>query len=302
MSDNAVSPTATPKKLAFIGLGVMGAPMAGHLVTAGHVVTVYNRSSDKAQTWLRAYPQGKIASTPADAAIDADVVFACVGNDDDVRSVSRGPQGAFQTMPAGSVFVDHSTASAELARELGAYARTLGLHFIDAPVSGGQIGAETGRLAIMCGADPEAFERAAPVMQHYARAVNRMGPVGNGQLTKMVNQICIAGLLEGLSEAIHFGEKAGLNMIQVLEVISQGAAQSWQMQNRGVTMVERKFDYGFAVEWMRKDLTICLEEAKRNGAPLPVTAQVQSFYDDVQAMGGARWDTSSLITRLRQLS
>jgi 2-hydroxy-3-oxopropionate reductase len=278
----------------------MGGPMAGHLVRAGHRVTVFNRSATKASAWLQTYPQGRLAATPAQAAIDADLVLACVGNDDDVRAIALGDHGAFSGMSAQAIFVDHTTASAKLARDLSVEAEQRGLHFMDAPVSGGQIGAQNGQLTIMCGADLDVFERAAPILSHYAKAVTRVGPVGNGQLAKMVNQICIAGLLESLSEAIHFGEKAGLDMKQVLQVISQGAAQSWQMQNRGSTMVDGAFDFGFAVEWMRKDLSICLDEASRNGAPLPTTAQIKGFYDEVQDMGGARWDTSSLIVRLRK--
>lgn len=287
-----------PRRLAFIGLGVMGAPMAGHLAAAGHRVTVYNRTTDKAQRWVERHG-GRLAPSPREAAQEAELVFACVGNDDDVRAVTLGAHGAFAGMKRGAVFVDHTTASAMLARELHARASASGLGFVDAPVSGGQSGAENGALTIMCGADPEAFESMWPVSMAYAKAVTRIGPPGAGQLTKMVNQICIAGLVQGLAEAIAFGQKAGLDMPLVLEVIGKGAAQSWQMDNRGRTMIEDRFDFGFAVDWMRKDLAIALEEARRNGAQLPATALVDQFYADIQRHGGNRWDTSSLIRRLR---
>jgi 3-hydroxyisobutyrate dehydrogenase len=284
--------------VAFIGLGVMGAPMAGHLAAAGHRVTVYNRTADKARRWVERNG-GRAAPTPAEAALDADLVFACVGNDDDVRAVALGDQGALAAMRPGAIFVDHTTASARLARELYTSAVESRLQFIDAPVSGGQAGAENGALTIMCGGDPQPFEAMRPVAMAYARAVTRIGPAGAGQLAKMVNQICIAGLVQGLSEGIAFGERAGLDMRLVLEVIGKGAAQSWQMDNRGRTMIEDRFDFGFAVDWMRKDLALVLEEARRNGARVPVTALVDQFYADIQSQGGNRWDTSSLIRRLR---
>jgi 3-hydroxyisobutyrate dehydrogenase-like beta-hydroxyacid dehydrogenase len=276
----------------------MGAPMAAHLARAGHRVRVYNRTSSKAQDWVRRHG-GVAAATPREAAADARFVFCCVGNDDDVRAVTLGPMGAFAGMPADAVFVDHTTASARLARELATQARQLGLWFIDAPVSGGQSGAENGTLTIMCGGDAQAFSRAEPVMRAYARAVTHLGASGAGQLCKMVNQIAIAGLIQSLAEAIAFGERAGLDMRQVLTAIGQGAAQSWQMDHRGPTMIEGRFDFGFAVDWMRKDLALCLDEARRNGARLPVAALVDQFYADVQAAGGNRLDTSSLILRLR---
>ena len=297
------------RKVAFLGLGVMGAPMAAHLALAGHQVTVYNRTASKAialsaqytgangQNGSTNYPI-KHAETPRLAAQGADLVFCCVGNDDDLRSVTLGADGAFAGMEPGAIFVDHTTASAEVARELYGAARTLGLRFIDAPVSGGQAGAQNGQLTVMCGGDAAAFAAMQPVAMAFARAVTLLGDSGSGQLAKMVNQICIAGLLQGLSEGIAFGQRAGLDMAQVLAVISQGAAQSWQMQNRGQTMVDGKFDFGFAVDWMRKDLGLVLDEAKRNGARLPVTALVDQFYADVQQLGGQRWDTSSLIKRL----
>ncbi len=285
-------------RVAFIGLGVMGYPMAGHLARAGHAVTVYNRSPAKAQSWSTEFG-GQHKATPREAAQGADIVFACVGNDADLRSVTLGADGAFAGMASGSVFVDHTTASADVARELYAVAKDLGLSFIDAPVSGGQAGAQNGALTVMCGGDAPAFERVQPVGLAFSKAFTRMGESGAGQLTKMVNQICIAGLLQGLAEAIAFGQKAGLDVNQVLEVIGKGAAQSWQMDNRGKTMVADQFDFGFAVDWMRKDLGLVLDEAKRNGARLPVTALVDQFYADVQANGGHRQDTSSLIKRLR---
>ena len=286
------------KTVAFLGLGVMGYPMAGHLARAGHRVTVYNRTAAKAAAWAKEHG-GSAAATPREAAADADFVFACVGNDDDLRSVVLGADGAFAGMKAGAVFVDHTTASAEVARELNGAAQALGLQFIDAPVSGGQAGAVNGLLTVMCGGDQAAFDAVKPVAMAFSRAVTRVGDSGAGQLAKMVNQVAIAGLVQGLSEAIAFGMKAGLNMEQVLEVIGKGAAQSWQMDSRGKTMIAGKFDFGFAVDWMRKDLGLCLDEARRNGARLPVTALVDQFYADVQALGGARWDTSSLITRLK---
>jgi 3-hydroxyisobutyrate dehydrogenase len=284
-------------KVAFLGLGVMGYPMARHLKSKGHEVTVYNRTRAKADKWVSEHG-GRAASTPREAAAGQEFVFACVGNDDDLRQVTIGPDGAFAAMVKGAVFVDHTTASAEVARELYGKAQPAGLHFIDAPVSGGQAGAENGVLTVMCGGDEEPYARAEPVIMSFARACRRLGPSGAGQLTKMVNQICIAGLVQGLSEAIAFGKKAGLDIEAVIETISKGAAQSWQMENRYKTMNAGKFDFGFAVDWMRKDLGICLEEARRNGAHLPVTALVDQFYSDVQAMGGNRWDTSSLIARL----
>ena len=295
-----------PARVAFLGLGVMGYPMAGHLALAGHQVTVYNRTVAKSIAWCAefAVASGESASsaraeTPRDAAHEADFVFCCVGNDDDLRSVTIGPEGAFAGMKPGAIFVDHTTASASVARELNTLARHQGLHFVDAPVSGGQAGAQNGMLTVMCGGDRAAFEAAKPVAIAFSRAFALMGDSGAGQLAKMVNQICIAGLVQGLSEAIAFGQQAGLDMEQVLEVIGKGAAQSWQLDNRGKTMVADKFDFGFAVDWMRKDLGLVLEEAKRNGARLPVTALVDQFYADVQHMGGNRWDTSSLIKRLK---
>ncbi len=297
MANRAYEPIE-PRRLAFIGLGVMGAPMAGHLAAAGHRVTVYNRTSEKAQRWVARHG-GRPAATPREAAQDAEIVFACVGNDDDVRAVTLGERGAFAGMRSGAVFVDHTTASARLARELHEQAQARGLSFVDAPVSGGQAGAENGALTIMCGGDPEPFERMRPVAMAYARAVTRIGPAGAGQLAKMVNQICIAGLVQGLAEGIAFGQRAGLDMPLVLEVIGKGAAQSWQMDHRGRTMIEDRFDFGFAVDWMRKDLGLVLEEARRNGARLPVTALVDQFYADLQSQGGSRWDTSSLIRRLK---
>ena len=289
-------PTA-PRRVAFLGLGVMGYPMAGHLARAGHRVTVYNRTAAKAQAWAAEYG-GTAAASPRDAAADADMVFACVGNDDDLRSVVLGESGALAGMAPGAVFVDHTTASAEVARALYAAARVLGLQFVDAPVSGGQAGAVNGALTVMCGGDAAPFDAMRPVAMAFAKAVTRVGDSGAGQLAKMVNQVCIAGLVQALSEGIAFGQKAGLDMAQVLEVIGKGAAQSWQMDNRGGTMVSDKFDFGFAVDWMRKDLGLVLDEARRNGAKLPVTALVDQFYADVQGLGGGRWDTSSLLRRL----
>ena len=285
-------------KVAFLGLGVMGYPMAGHLKTkGGHEVTVYNRSSDKAAKWV-AQHGGKSGKTPKEAVEGQDFVMMCVGNDNDVRKVALGAQGAFGGMKKGAVFVDHTTASAEIARELHAEAKKRGFDFIDAPVSGGQAGAENGVLTVMCGGDAEPFARAEKVIAAYARACNLMGSPGSGQLAKMVNQICIAGLVQGLAEGVHFAKKAGLDIEKLIATISKGAAQSWQMENRYKTMAANKFDFGFAVDWMRKDLSICLGEARKNGAHLPVTALVDQFYSEVQKMGGKRWDTSSLIARL----
>ena len=286
-------------KVAFIGLGVMGYPMAGHLrVKGGHEVTVYNRTAAKAQAWAAQFG-GRAVATPREAALGQDVVFACVGNDDDLRQVTIGPDGAFAGMSAGAIFVDHTTASADVARELHAAATAAGFGFIDAPVSGGQAGAENGVLTVMCGGDAPVYAQAEPVIAAFARACRLMGPSGAGQLTKMVNQICIGGLVQALAEGVHFAQAAGLDVEAVIEVISKGAAQSWQMENRYRTMNEGKFDFGFAVDWMRKDLSICLEEARRNGAQLPVTALVDQFYAEVQKLGGARWDTSSLLARLK---
>ena len=287
-------------KVAFLGLGVMGYPMAGHLRTkGGHEVTVYNRTAAQAAKWVAQYG-GASAATPAEAAAGQDIVFACVGNDDDLRSVTTGKSGAFEGMREGAIFVDHTTASADVARELHGLAKARGLGFVDAPVSGGQAGAENGVLTVMCGGDPEPYGKAEPVIAAYARMCRLLGPSGAGQLTKMINQICIAGLVQGLSEGLHFGKRAGLNLAEVIEVISKGAAGSWQMENRFKTMNEGKYDFGFAVDWMRKDLGICLAEARRNGATLPVTALVDQFYGEVQAMGGGRWDTSSLLARLNR--
>jgi len=284
-------------KIAFIGLGVMGFPMAGHLKARGYDVTVYNRTAAKAEDWVKKHG-GKSAPTPAAAAKDCDFVMLMVGNDNDLLEVALGKDGALAGMKPGAVLIDHTTASADAARKVFAEAKKKGVDFIDAPVSGGQAGAENGKLTVMCGGEQAAFDRAKPVMDSYGRAVTLMGAAGAGQLTKMVNQICIAGLVQALSEGIAFAEKAGLDADLVLDVISKGAAQSWQMENRGKTMHARKFDFGFAVDWMRKDLGICLEEAKRNGAKLPVTEIVNGYYAEVQKAGGNRWDTSSLITRL----
>jgi len=297
MSSKIYESTA-PKTVAFLGLGVMGYPMAGHLARAGHRVCVYNRTAAKAAQWVAEYG-GRSAPTPREAAAGTDIVFACVGNDADLRSVVLGEAGALAGMPPGAVFADHTTASAEVARELAEVARERGLQFIDAPVSGGQAGAVNGVLTVMGGGDAAAFEVMRPVALAFSKAVTLLGESGAGQLAKMVNQIAIAGLVQGLAEAIAFGEKAGLDMNAVLGVIGQGAAQSWQMANRGPTMVEGRFDFGFAVDWMRKDLGLVLAEARRNGARLPVTAIVDQFYADIQARGGQRWDTSSLIQRLR---
>jgi len=293
---------APSQHVAFLGLGVMGYPMAGHLARAGHAVTVYNRSAAKAAAWCQEFADSRQpahAPTPREAVKNADIVFCCVGNDDDLRAVVLGPDGAFAGMKKGAIFVDHTSASANVARELYAAAKAQGLNFIDAPVSGGQGGAQNGMLTVMCGGDAAIFEVTLPAAMAFSRAYTLMGESGAGQLTKMVNQVCIAGLVQGLSEAVAFGQKAGLDMNLVLDVIGKGAAQSWQMDNRGKTMVADKFDFGFAVDWMRKDLGLVFDEAKRNGAVLPVTQQVDQFYGDVQKLGGNRWDTSSLIKRLR---
>jgi 3-hydroxyisobutyrate dehydrogenase/2-hydroxy-3-oxopropionate reductase len=287
-------------KVAFIGLGVMGFPMAGHLkVKGGHDVTVYNRTAAKSAAWTEKFG-GKSAPTPAEAAKDADFVFTCVGNDDDLRSVTSGKDGVLQTMKSGAILIDNTTASADVARELHAIAKEKGVGFIDAPVSGGQAGAENGALTVMCGGDEATYDTAKPIIDAYARMVGLMGAPGAGQLTKMINQICIAGVVQGLAEGIHFGKRAGLDIEKVVEVISKGAAGSWQMENRHRTMNEGKYDFGFAIDWMRKDLGIVLDEARSNGAKLPVTALVDQFYGDVQAMGGNRWDTSSLLARLEK--
>jgi 3-hydroxyisobutyrate dehydrogenase len=287
-------------KVAFIGLGVMGYPMAGHIRNkGGHDLTIYNRTQAKADAWVAQFG-GLAAPTPKEAARDADFIFACVGNDEDLRSVTIGDEGAFHGLKPGAIFIDNTTASANVARELYSAAAARGSHFLDAPVSGGQAGAENGMLTVMVGGDPDAFEKAEPVIAHYARAVKLLGPSGAGQLTKMVNQICIAGLVQGLSEGLHFAERSGLDVALVIDTISKGAAQSWQMDNRWKTMTEGTFDFGFAVDWMRKDLSICLDEARQNGAHLPVAALVDQFYSEVQAMGGKRWDTSSLIARLNK--
>lgn len=286
-------------KVAFIGLGVMGYPMAGHLAQAGHEVRVYNRNAAKAQQWLSEYP-GSAAATPREAVAGAEMVMVCVGNDDDLRSVVLGDSGAFAGMQAGALLVDHTTASAEVARELAGIAQSCGLGFLDAPVSGGQAGAQNGALTVMVGGDATYYSKAEPVIQAYARMIRHMGEAGSGQLTKMVNQICIAGVVQGLSEALHFAQCAGLDAEGAMAVISKGAAQSWQLENRHKTMLAGEFEHGFAVDWMRKDLSILLAEARRNGAQLPVTALVDQFYADVQGMGGGRWDTSSLLARLKR--
>lgn len=291
--------TVTPQKVAFLGLGVMGYPMAGHLTVVGHQVSVYNRTTAKSIAFCAEFKGSTHGLTPRSAVADADIVFCCVGNDDDLRSVVLGDEGALAGMKTGAVLVDHTTASANVARELYAAAQNLGLHFVDAPVSGGQAGAQNGALTVMCGGDAAAFDAAQSVGMAFSKAFTLMGSSGAGQLTKMVNQICIAGLVQGLSEAVAFGQKAGLDVNQVLDVIGKGAAQSWQLDNRGKTMVADKFDFGFAVDWMRKDLGLVLDEAKHNGARLPVTALVDQFYADIQASGGQRWDTSSLVKRLR---
>jgi len=287
-------------RVAFLGLGVMGYPMAGHLARAGHIVTVYNRTAEKAHRWVAEYG-GRSAATPAQAAADQDVVMACVGRDADLRDVTLGNSGAFATMKRDAVFVDHTTASAGIARELAEDAHERGFHFVDAPVSGGEQGAKNGQLTIMCGGSVTAYAKAAPVMAAYARQCLRLGEAGSGQLTKMVNQICIAGLVQALSEGLSFARAAGLDAQGVVDVISKGAAQSWQMENRHKTMLANHFDHGFAVEWMRKDLGIVLDEARKNGAALPVTALVDQFYAEVENMGGKRWDTSSLFARLEAI-
>ncbi|GAB4225203.1 MAG: NAD(P)-dependent oxidoreductase [Methyloligellaceae bacterium] len=285
-------------RVAWIGLGVMGYPMAGHIRRkGGHDLVVYNRTADKAEKWVAEYG-GEQAATPAQAAKDADFVFCCVGNDDDLRQVTIGPEGAFSTIKPGAVFIDNTTASADVARELYAAAKEKGAGFLDAPVSGGQAGAENGVLTVMVGGDEEVFAKAEPVIQHYARAINLLGPSGSGQLCKMVNQICCVGVLQGLAEGLHFARKAGLDIPKAIATISKGAAQSWQMDNRWETMINDQFDHGFAVDWMRKDLAICVGEARRNGANLPVTALIEQFYSEIQQMGGGRWECSSLIKRL----
>jgi 3-hydroxyisobutyrate dehydrogenase len=289
-----------PMSVAFIGLGVMGYPMAGHLHRAGHKVRVYNRTAAKAEQFVAEFPGAEGFSTPAEAANGAEFVFSCVGNDDDLRAVTIGDGGAFAGMSAGAIFVDHTTASAEVARELHAAAAERGFGFIDAPISGGQAGAQKGALTVMCGGDPSSFAKAEPVIACFARAFRLMGPPGAGQLTKMVNQIAIAGLIQSLAEALHFAGAAGLDVESVVDLLKNGAAQSWQMENRTKTMAASEFDFGFAVEWMRKDLAICLGEARRNGARLPVAALVDQFYAEVERMGGRRWDTSSLIARLER--
>jgi len=287
-----------PKKVAFLCLGVMGYPMAAHLHQAGHALTVYNRNAIKSEAFCAEFTRAKRQLSPQEAVCEADIVFCCAGNDDDVRSLTVEPSGVFASMKPGAIFVDHTTASADLARELYAAAKAKGLHFVDAPVSGGQAGAQNGMLTVMCGGDQAAFDAARPVAMAFSKAFTRMGESGSGQLAKMVNQIAIAGLVQGLAEAVAFGQKAGLDVHLVLDVIGKGAAQSWQMDNRGKTMVQNQFDFGFAVDWMRKDLGLVFNEAKRNGARLPVTALVDQFYADIQQMGGQRWDTSSLIKRL----
>ena len=287
-----------PKRIAFIGLGAMGFPMAGHLAKTGHNVTVFNRTAERASAWQAEYG-GQIAATPAEAAAHQDAIMICVGNDDDVLAVTTGDEGALKTLPEGALLVDHTTTSEALAISLAEIASESGVAFLDAPVSGGQIGAENGVLTVMAGGDETAFHSALPLLECYAKSVKRMGPVGAGQLTKMVNQICIAGLLQGLSEGIHFAERAGLDVTAAMEVIAQGAAQSWQMNNRASTMIAGEFDFGFAVDWMRKDLGIAIAAAEKVGAPVPVTQLVDGFYADVQNLGGRRWDTSSLVQRLR---
>lgn len=287
-------------RIAFLGLGVMGGPMAGHLAKAGHELTVYNRTHAKTEAWAAAHSGSniKVARSPQEAAAQAEIVFCCVGNDSDLADVTIGPQGAFMAMPKQAVFVDHTTTSAEIARKLGQDARAMDIFFLDAPVSGGQLGAINGALTVMVGGEPDAFDRAKPVAMAYSKAFTRVGDNGSGQLAKMVNQIAVASVIEGLAEAVAFGKRAGLDMKLVLEIITKGAAQSWQMEHRGPTMIDNKFDFGFAVELMRKDLGLCIEEAHRNGAALPVTALIDQFYSDIERMGGHRWDTSSLIKRL----
>ena len=286
-------------KIAFIGLGVMGYPMAGYISKAGHNVTVYNRTKSKAEKWIKDY-KGQLAETPKDAAKDADFVFTCVGNDKDLEEVTIGKNGLYNSIKKGSIYIDNTTASANIARKLYASAKAHGFGFLDAPVSGGQAGAENGALTVMVGGDESDFKKAEPIIDCYSKKIKLLGPAGNGQLCKMVNQICIAGLVQGLSEAINFGLNAKLNMYDVIEVISKGAAQSWQMENRHKTMIEDKFDYGFAVDWMRKDLKIAMEEAKKNNSPLPITKLIDEYYGEVQKLGGSRWDTSSLIKRFRK--
>ena len=286
-------------KVSFIGLGVMGYPMAGYISKAGHNVTVYNRTKSKAEKWIKDY-KGQLAETPKDAAKDADFIFTCVGNDKDLEEVTIGKNGLYNTIKKGAIYIDNTTASANIARKLYASAKAHGFGFLDAPVSGGQAGAENGALTVMVGGDEADFKRAEPIIDCYSKKIKLLGPAGNGQLCKMVNQICIAGLVQGLSEAINFGINAKLNMHDVIEVISKGAAQSWQMENRHKTMIEDKFDYGFAVDWMRKDLKIAMDEAKKNNSPLPITKIIDEFYGEVQNMGGKRWDTSSLIKRFRK--
>ena len=288
-------------KVSFIGLGVMGYPMAGYISKAGHNVTVYNRTKSKAEKWIKEY-KGKIAETPEEAAKDSDYVFTCVGNDNDLKEVAIGKKGIFNTIKKGAIYIDNTTASATVARELYSNAKSHGFGFLDAPVSGGQAGAENGALTVMVGGDKKDFDKAKNVIDCYSKKVQLLGPSGSGQLAKMVNQICIAGLVQGLSEAINFGLNSGLKMEDVIEVISKGAAQSWQMENRFKTMINDKFDFGFAVDWMRKDLKIALDEAKKNGSPLPITKIVDSYYEEIQKMSGNRWDTSSLIRRLRKIS
>ena len=286
-------------KVSFIGLGVMGYPMAGYISKAGHDVTVYNRTTSKAEKWIKDF-KGKISDTPKEAANESEFIFSCVGNDNDLREVTLGANGLFHSAKKGVVYIDNTTASAEIARELYKEAKTKGFDFLDAPVSGGQAGAENGALTVMVGGDEGSYKKAEPIIDCYSKKIKLLGPAGNGQLCKMVNQICIAGLVQGLSEAINFGLNAKLNMYDVIEVISKGAAQSWQMENRYKTMIEDKFDYGFAVDWMRKDLKIAMEEAKKNNSPLPITKIIDEFYGEVQKQGGNRWDTSSLIKRFRK--
>lgn len=286
-------------KVSFIGLGVMGYPMAGYISKAGHNVTVYNRTKSKAENWIKEH-KGKMAETPEEAAKDSDFVFTCVGNDNDLKEVAIGKKGIFNTIKKGSIYIDNTTASAKIAKELYAHAKAHGFGFLDAPVSGGQAGAENGALTVMIGGDKKDFDKASPIIDCYSKKVKLLGASGSGQLAKMVNQICIAGLVQGLSEAINFGSNAGLKMEDVIEVISKGAAQSWQMENRHKTMIDDKFEFGFAVDWMRKDLRIALDEAKKNNSPLPITKIVDGYYEEIQKMGGNRWDTSSLIRRFRK--
>ena len=286
-------------KVSFIGLGVMGYPMAGYISKAGHNVTVYNRTKSKAENWIKEH-KGKTAETPEEAAKDSDFVFTCVGNDNDLKEVAIGKKGIFNTIKKGSIYIDNTTASAKIAKELYAHAKAHGFGFLDAPVSGGQAGAENGALTVMIGGDKKDFDKASPIIDCYSKKVKLLGASGSGQLAKMVNQICIAGLVQGLSEAINFGSNAGLKMEDVIEVISKGAAQSWQMENRHKTMIDDKFEFGFAVDWMRKDLRIALDEAKKNNSPLPITKIVDGYYEEIQKMGGNRWDTSSLIRRFRK--